>query len=143
MKYLLMPEVKGFVGKKAVVVPAGWKAPVPVIYAIDTEMQQAMTRYFQQSGMLPGKATERTQTTLQLTLESAYKKHYGDAIRRYARHYARRFPHLHQADGSLLGFQPEVMCVACQPHEQVTQRRKAYVRATMAEMARGADAQAA
>jgi hypothetical protein len=136
MKALVMPEVVGQLRGSPVKVPEGWRVPVPTILGIDREFREWLVEDFQSLGLTPAQAEARAAATVQLTLESAYKKHYGDAIRRYARLFAERYPHLWNRETGLLeGFDAEVLAVACQPHEQVTQRRKSYVRGVMRRMA--------
>lgn len=134
-----MPELKAVLGGKPVVVPGGWFAEVPIVERIERESHEALAAYFQANGMLPMKADDRALWTVQKTLETAYKKHHGDAVRRYAKIYARRYPHLWDREtGLLAGFDAARIATCCQPWEQVTQRRKAIVRLRMEEMALGA-----
>lgn len=131
-----MPTINTTLGGKPLVVPGGWHARVPEIQSVDTESREALVGYFQASGLLPLKAEEAAERTVQKTLETAYKKHHGDAVRRYAKIYARRYPHLWDRESGLLrGFIPEVMARQCQPWEQVTEKRRRIIRQRMAEMA--------
>lgn len=130
-----MPEIKTTLAGKPLVVEGGWFAHVPTV-TMDEESEAGLIAYFQASGMTPFAAAEKARETVQLTLSTAYKKHHGDAVRRYAKIYARRFPHLWDREtGKLQGFDAGMMARQCQPWERVTQRRKRMVRVAMEGMA--------
>jgi hypothetical protein len=134
-----MPAFHGTLAGKPVKVPGGWFARVPEVREVDAETRQADVAYFQASGLSPMKAEEAAQEMWQAALETSYKKYLGDAIRRYAKVYARRYPHLwDRATGELKGFDPARMALSTRPWEKATRRRKGISKTLMGEMAMSA-----
>lgn len=130
-----MPEIRTTLAGRPLVVAGGWHAHVPEVSASRAD-EAALAAYFQASGMLPLKAEEQARWTVQQTLSTAYKKHHGDAVRRYAKRYARMFPHLWDREtGELRGFDAGVMARQCQPWEWASPRRKRLVRLALEGMA--------
>lgn len=94
-------------GKK-LKIPGGWELRIPEILELDPFTTNAYSRYFQRAkGYDKFEAEKKVREVFSDLLASNWYRMQTLSIRRWAKQYAKSYPELVRADGTLEGFKPE------------------------------------
>lgn len=131
MKQIKMPDMR--TGDPEILIPGGWFARVPRIQADDRSVA-AYTNYYQQVyGWPPAQCRAAAAATIQAAFENGFIRQLKLSIQRWARLYAERFQ-ARQSDGTLRGFDPELIQNGFCPGENTGRKGKTFVKQLFMEM---------
>lgn len=132
MKQIKMPDMR--TGNPEILIPGKWYARVPQISADDRSIRAYTTYYQQVYGWPPAQCRAAGAATLQAAFENGFIRQLKLSIQRWARLYAQRFPEARQPDGTLRGFDPDVVQNGFCPAENTGRKGKTFMKALMMEM---------